>query len=60
MIIHADKKICFLCKKKIGFFQDYFEDYDYEITERIEKEGITYSYINKYWHKDCALKNKPK
>lgn len=59
-IIHAKKKVCFLCKKKIGWLQDYFEDYDCDITERIEKDGIDYYYVDKYWHKECALRNKPK
>lgn len=58
--IHQEKKICFLCKKKISWLQNYFDDYHYEITERIEKDGINYEYVDKYWHKDCALKNKPK
>lgn len=58
--IHQEKKICFLCKKKISWLADYFEDYHYEITERILKDGIFYEYIDKYWHKGCALKNKPK
>lgn len=60
MIIHSDKKMCFICKKKIGWLADYFEDYHYEITQEIEKDGILYEYVDRYYHKDCALKNKPK
>lgn len=60
MIIHSDKKICHICKKKIGYLADYFEDFHYEITEEIEKDGITYQYVDRYYHRGCALKNKPK
>lgn len=59
--IHQNPKTCFLCNKKIRFLDKLFFGYDYEISEKsIDKDGITYIYVDKYYHIKCAERNKPK